>query len=117
MTLPVPARAAALGAALLCAAAPLRAQRTLLPAGTLPDGSTAASDSASVWRTGDSTFVATAIYRFAAPDSGANRREENGEIDCTRPQRGARRISFMLGDSVVRTADDVANRGFWVPVP
>ena len=86
---------------MLACAGPLAAQdppRRLLP--ILSSGDTSLSlDSASIHRTGDSTFLVTAVYRFPPDPShhGADRREEGREVNCPRTWIRRRSTTFYAG--------------------
>ena len=93
-------------AALACAT-PLAAQeappqRVLLPL-LSASGITLSLDSASIGRTGESTFVVRAVYQ-APPDTartGPDRREEIQELDCARTRIRYRVTSYFRGDATL----------------
>lgn len=101
---PVKSLAPALLAALACAA-PLAAQdappeRRLLPL-LSGSGVTLSLDSASISRSGESTFSLRTVYQ-SVPDSarqGPDRREEVQELDCARSRIRYRATSYFKGTS------------------
>ncbi|HEX6750057.1 MAG TPA: energy transducer TonB [Longimicrobium sp.] len=110
--------------ALACAATPLRAQDvvpgTLIPVARTPDGIVLSLDSASIARTGDSTFYATAVYEFppeVAARAGVDRRFETQETDCAESRYRGRAVTFMKGDLPVDVEEgDTTGRAEWRPV-
>ncbi|HKP77054.1 MAG TPA: energy transducer TonB [Longimicrobiaceae bacterium] len=108
---------------LFACAAPLAAQdapraRTLLPLLSAA-GITLSLDSASIGRTGDSTFVMVAVYQGPVDTAGTapDRREEVQELDCARNRVRDRVTSYYRGEGTlpVRPPEHSATKG-WEPV-
>ncbi|HEU4560332.1 MAG TPA: hypothetical protein VFS20_20955, partial [Longimicrobium sp.] len=76
-------------------------------------------DSATVARSGDSTFLADAVYQFPADTSQTvttDRQVDSQELDCAGMRVRGRRTAYYLGDSPVpvSTADSVKFSTEWV---
>jgi len=116
-------RASVILAALACAA-PLAAQdaphpRRLLQVVASPVGIVLSLDSALIARTGDSTFVLDAVYRFprGTDPRVPDRREEAQEVNCARVQIRGRRTAFFFGDAEEPAAiESGAPPRIWLPV-
>lgn len=118
---------ASIVAAALACAGPLAAQAAL-PRGpqllrvvASSGGVVLSVDSTTVARTGDSTFVADAIYDFPADSTqqvGADRQVESQEMDCAGMRLRGRHTAYYLGDSPlpVSTRDSVPPSPRWEPV-
>jgi len=100
---------AILAAATLACAAPLAAQGVprgphLMRVVASPGGVVLSIDSSTVARSGDSTFVADAVYQFPADTTqhvAADRQVESQEMDCAGMRLRGRRTAYYLGDSPV----------------
>ena len=77
-------------------------------------------DSASIARTGDSTFVAGAVYQFPADSAqhvAADRQVETQELDCARARVRGRVTAMYTGDAVpVPVSEGGATSAEWQPV-
>jgi TonB family protein len=112
-------------AALVCAA-PLSAQDVprgprLLRVAASSGGVVLSINSSTVARTGDSTFVADAVYQFPADTAehvAADRQVDSQEIDCARMRLRGRHTAHYLGDSPVPvpTADSTRYSKRWQAV-
>jgi len=116
-------RTSLLLAAALAGAAPLAAQdaphpRRLLQVVASPAGIVLSLDSATIARTGDSTFVLDAVYRFprGTDPRVPDRREEAQEMNCARTQLRGRRTAFFFGDAEEPTAIESGAPRVWLPV-
>jgi TonB family protein len=108
-------------AALACAA-PLAAQteQRLLRIAASSDGTVLSLDSASLARTGDSTFVVDAVYLLPADSTrqvAADRQVESQEMDCARTRFRGRATTYYLGGTPVPVADETrVPPSAWQPV-
>jgi TonB family protein len=113
-------------AAALACAAPLVAQSVphgpqLMRVVASSGGVVLSIDSSTVARSGDSTFVADAVFQFPA-DTGqrvaADRQVDSQEMDCAGMRLRGRRTAYYLGDSPVPVpaADTAAFSTRWEPV-
>ncbi|HEV7587829.1 MAG TPA: energy transducer TonB [Longimicrobium sp.] len=111
-------------AALACAG-PLAAQDVpreprLLRIAASSDGTVLSVDSASLARTGDSTFVVDAVYQLPADTSrqvAADRQVESQEMDCGRARFRGRATTYYLGGTPVPVADEATTPPMgWQPV-
>ncbi|HEX8907254.1 MAG TPA: energy transducer TonB [Longimicrobiaceae bacterium] len=112
-------------AALACAVRPLAAQDgepKLLQVAASPDGVVLALDSGTIVRTADSTFLASAFYRYppaTAERFGLDTEVERQEMDCARTKLRARH-RWGLKDGLpvaTREADTTAaQRTTWLAV-
>jgi TonB family protein len=100
-------------AALACAA-PLAAQavpaeQRLLRIAASSDGTVLSLDSASLARSGDSTFVVDAVYLLPADSTrqvAADRQVESQEMDCARTRFRGRATTYYLGGTAVPVAGE-----------
>jgi len=100
-------------AAALACAAPLAAQGVargprLMQVVASSSGVVLSIDSSTVARSGDSTFVADAIYQFPADTAqhvAADRQVESQAMDCAGMRVRGRRITHYLGDSPVPVSE------------
>jgi TonB family protein len=115
---------AVLFAALACAA-PLAAQGVpaephLLRIAASSDGTVLSLDSASLARTGDSTFVVDAVYQLPADSTrqtAADRQIESQEMDCGRMRfRGRETLYFLAGTPVPVAEETRVPPSAWQPV-
>ncbi|HEX8241843.1 MAG TPA: energy transducer TonB [Longimicrobium sp.] len=111
-------------AALACAAAPLAAQDVpvgprLLPVAVTRDGIVVSLDSASIERTGDSTFYANVVYEFprsAAQRLGFDRQMELEELDCAGTRvRGRGTVVTRRGMPLEAVPRDTTGNESWKP--
>jgi TonB family protein len=117
-------RASVVVAALACAV-PLAAQGVprgphLLRVAASSGGVVLSIDSSTVARSGDSTFVAEAVYQFPADTSQhvtADRQVDSQEMDCAGMRLRGRRTTYYLGDSPVPvpTTDSARFSTQWEP--
>jgi TonB family protein len=118
-------RLSVVAAALACTA-PLSAQGVprgpqLLRVAASSGGVVLSIDSGTVARTGDSTFMADAVYQFPADTAqhlAADRQVDSQEIDCAGMRMRARRTVHYLGDSAepVPAADSTRFSKRWQAV-
>lgn len=102
-------KASVAAALALACAAPLAAQETargphLMQVFASTSGVVLSIDSSTVARSGDSTFVADAVYQFPADTAqhvAADRQVESQAMDCAGMRVRGRRITHYLGDSPV----------------
>ena len=102
-------RASVAVAAALACAAPLAAQRhprgpNLMRVVASSGGVVLSIDSSTVVHSGDSTFVADAVYQFPADTAqrvAADRQVDSQEMDCATMRLRGRRTAYYLGDSPV----------------
>lgn len=116
---------AAILTALVCAG-PLAAQEAaqgprLLQVAASSGGVVLSIDSASVARTGDSTFVVGAVYQFPADTAqhvAADRQVETQEMDCARARFRGRITAFYAGGEVPVpvSEQDAPQMAEWQPV-
>ncbi|MFL5385540.1 MAG: energy transducer TonB [Longimicrobiaceae bacterium] len=108
----------------LACAAPLAAQTatgpTLLRVAASSGGVVLSLDSATLARSGESTFWVEAVYQFPADSTlqvAADRQVESQEMDCAQTRIRGRQTTMYLGDSLVPVSTEAAERPTeWQPV-